>query len=654
MHTREPGLARNEAAKALRAQAREHRTISVLVTINQVVDVESTAAPEVFRRQQAALFAAQDALMNRIYFGRRRLSPADRFETVPLLVMEVNEGELLRLMSDPAVTEIELNQRIHLMPRLEEMRAITKIEAIWPVDRGNQGQGETIAVIDDGLDRELPPIKGHIVDEQCISGGADGCFDPATQKFSESQSRGAFSAWRCAQKPDKLHATGKYCVSHGSQVTSIAAGAGDGTTYYNGFGPKLDVIFVRFSPDEATLATFVKAFELAYTSSKLRLAKVITTSIGWIDLRSDKPCGGVEPSFDKLFKNIRQSGMVITNSAGNDESNTFIDFPGCHPDVLAIGATVEATDKIVKFSDLSYMVDFLSPGNDVRLGPGFASIAGTSFSTPSVAATLAVMRHAFPGKPMDDIVTGLRCGGEYKNRPTTIVSIPRIDASAAYDVLSLPKPKQDFEFNKRNDLDDWTIANGQWKISNGEAVYVPTKKFTGSAIYNDLCLDDFVAEATIKSTTTVPPSSHPTVTSNLLLNYMPKGDRQQADDQLLTGYKLTILKTIGLDAHYNYASIDKLVDYALPVGSAPDRRSITNLCLTRDIAIDDTVANTLRVVKNGRKLQLFVNGIKQCEALTDSDDRFRSIGVMGFADYILSGPDPGRYTSVNYLRVTGK
>ncbi len=650
MRTREPGAFTGPAFRELAAKARGSGTVSVIVTLDQPMDAEPDQRSPNFRKQQAELFAAQNQLVSRIHFGRKTLDDADRFETVPMLVMEVTEAELNRLMRDPRVVSLEFNRKIRLTPRLEEMRAMTNIEAIWPANRADKGDGATIAIIDDGVDSDLPSIKGRVIEEKCVSGGPT-CFDPVAKTFSTRQASGHNAAWKCAIKPDKLHAKSQYCSSHGATVTSVAAAARVANKAYDGFGPKLNIIFIRIALDDSTLATYIKAFELAYTSSQFHLGKVITTSIGWVDKRSDAPCAGAVPSFDTIIKKIRASGLVVTNSSGNDESNTFIDFPACHPDVLAVGASTEVTDKIPKFSDLSYMVDFLAPGDSVITAPGGTAGSGTSYSTPATAATLALLKRAFPAKKMDDIVTGVRCGGSYLHRKGTVVSIPRIDAAAAFDVLSQPKPVQNFEFNAADALKDWTIGNGNWTIVNGEARYVPVKKFTTSAIYTDLCLDNFSAESSIKSISTVFEAYHPTLSSSLILNYVPRGDGTDGDLQAITGYKFTLQKTIGTTS--SVASVSKLTDYILIPGQTPTSRQRVDFCTKTGVVFDHTVANLLRVVKTGRRLQFFVNGVLQCETQV-GDDRFRSVGILATADIVNAGADPGRYTAVDYLRLTGK
>ena len=117
MRTKEAGAARSTAAQVLIASARRGGSVSVIVTLDQAIDAEPDARSETFRKQQSDLFTAQDQLVSRIHFGRKRLEAADRFETVPMLVMEVTEAELNRLMRDPKVVSLELNRKITLKPQ---------------------------------------------------------------------------------------------------------------------------------------------------------------------------------------------------------------------------------------------------------------------------------------------------------------------------------------------------------------------------------------------------------------------------------------------------------------------------------------------------------------------------------------------------------
>ncbi len=194
-------------------------------------------------------------------------------------------------------------------------------------------------------------------------------------------------------------------------------------------------------------------------------------------------------------------------------------------------------------------------------------------------------------------------------------------------------------------------SNGNWTIVNGEARYVPVKKFTTSAIYTDLCLDNFSAESSIKSISTVFEAYHPTLSSSLILNYVPRGDGTDGDLQAITGYKFTLQKTIGTTS--SVASVSKLTDYILIPGQTPTSRQRVDFCTKTGVVFDHTVANLLRVVKTGRRLQFFVNGVLQCETQV-GDDRFRSVGILATADIVNAGADPGRYTAVDYLRLTGK
>lgn len=653
VNTRDPSSRQAAARGSLSSLFKSRDEISVIVMIDQ----DTSLAPDVFSRayasQKARLFAAQDRIKSRIQPGSPRLDPADRFETVPMFVMNATKAQIERLLRDPDVVSVEYNRPANLKPRLEEMRDITNVEALWPVNVADKGKGETLVIIDEGVDSDLPQIKGRVVDEHCVS-STKLCYDPATDKLRAlKSSEGKFSAWNCLGRPQRFHDQLQYCVSHGSKVAGIAAGRAITGVTYNGFGPKLDIVFVRVAVEDGTLASFAKAFETAYVAGKARGAKVITTSIGWFDLRSDTVCDGASPAFDTVFSQIATGGMVVTNSAGNDKTSTTIDFPGCHSKVLSIGASTEATDAVASLSDVNRQVDFLSPGDNIFLGPFETKIAGTSFSTPSVAATLALLHRAFPAKTMRDIVTGLRCAGKYLNRPGSDTSIPRIDAQRAINQLSKPKLEQNFEFSTTDALKNWAVGNGTWKVQNGQAAYMPVTRYTFSAIYTDLCLDNFTAEASIKATTTVFPTAAPLVSARLLLNYSTKGDVTKADTNPMSGYLFTLQRQ--LNANSSTVLVEDmnpmyLVTNAVPAGPS----STTVVCIVFNLADDPQSGALLRVEKSGLKLKFYVNNVLRC-TINAKNDRFRSIGILGNASTFNGSGDPGQHrTYVDYLRVTEK
>jgi hypothetical protein len=628
LNTRDAGAYRSEAALQLIAEARAKGEISVIVTIDEDTSIDPDESSAAYRSQKSRLFAAQDRLVSRIHFGARRLNAADRFETVPLLVLTVTESELARLMRDPAVISLQPNRKLNARLRLEEMREITNIESVWGPNVGDKGDGSTIVIIDNGVDSDHPAVKGRVIEEGCIS-RVTSCIDPATQELKALRTAsGKFAAWQCNVKPDFMHRRNAYCVSHGSEVTAAAAATAVVGKSFNGFGPKLDVVFIRLALDDARDAEFVKAYEMAFTLGKLHAAKIITSSIGLTDRRSANICDGVFPAFDTIVARIAASGMVVTNSAGNDKSDSRIDFPGCQSKVLAISASVEHSGKIAGFSDVSRMSDFLSPGNDMLTGPSIVAGAGTSYSTPSVAATIAVLRNAFRSRPVRDVVTALRCSGKYVNRPSTDTSIPLIDARAARELLEHARLAQGFEFDAANALNGWHQGSNAWRVAGGRALYESTLAQTNSAVYTDFCFDDFIAEARIKTTTTVNADLwHPTVFSELLFLTSTKGDPLETATRGIVGFKFGIQKTLGTTSTaITVNRLDPL--YLIKKGVPAGTSSVLTLCLKLGVAVDPTVYNILRVERKGSRVRFFVNGVQHCE-IDAGAERFRALGVYG-------------------------
>lgn len=652
-NTRDAASRQSLAREGFAALFKTHENISVIVTLDQDTSLAPQAASRAYASQKARLFAAQDRAKARIQPGSPRLDPGDRFEIAPMFVMSVTRLQLERLLADPEVVSVEYNRPARLKTRLDEMRDITNVEDLWPAGVADKGNGETLVIIDEGADSDLPAIKGRVLEEHCVS-ATKLCYDPVADKLNALKtSAGKYAVWNCRDTPQEIHDRSAYCTSHGTKVASVAAGRAIPGLTYSGFGSKLGIVFVRLAFGDSSLASFAKAIETAYIAGKAKGAKVITTSIGWTDLRSTTVCDGASPAFDTVFSQIVADGMVITNSAGNDESSTTIDFPGCHSKVLSIGASTESSDAIAKLSDVNRQVDFLSPGNSVVLGPFEKPTAGTSYSTPSVAATLALLHRAFPAKAMKDIVTALRCGGKYLNRPGSDTSIPRINARAAMAQLSKPKLEQNFEFDSANALKNWAVGNGTWQIRSGRAVYQPVVRFTNSAIYTDLCLDDFVAEASIKATTTVFQTFAPDVSAELLLNYSTKGDVAKAGTNPMTGYMVSLRRHLTLT--YSWFSVDAIKPLYLmsnAVSAGPTSR--LSVCSVSGLPDDPRDGVIFRIEKSGRKLKVFVNNVLRCTVTVDND-RFRSIGVLGSASIFNGSGPPGEHrTDVDYLRVTDK
>ena len=84
--------------------------------------------------------------------------------------MEVDAAALEALASDPEVVSIEEDKL--LKPMLEESVSLIGAPRAW--SQGFSGSGQTIAILDTGVDRDHPFLRGKVVSEACYSGSGRG------------------------------------------------------------------------------------------------------------------------------------------------------------------------------------------------------------------------------------------------------------------------------------------------------------------------------------------------------------------------------------------------------------------------------------------------------------------------------------------------
>jgi hypothetical protein len=179
-----------------------------------------------------------------------------------------------------------------------------------------------------------------------------------------------------------------------------------------------------------------------------------------------------------------RSGTIAVASAGNEfnDGNPY-EYPASLPHVVTVAAT-DANDDPLGFSNANAAVDLAAPGvNIVTAVPvsldrdgkkdGYATLAGTSFSAPMVAAAMGWIRQArpdlTPGQVRDTVRLSARDVGQEGWDPSTGYGVLDIDAA-----LTFPKPREDP--SEPNDDIIWVdgrafgqanppIANGSRRVS---------------------------------------------------------------------------------------------------------------------------------------------------------------------------------------------
>lgn len=251
---------------------------------------------------------------------------------------------------------------------------------------GLRGDGQTIAVLDTGVDATNPNLAGVVRAEACFTtpraGGGGDCPNGSTAQI------GVGAAVPCTGRPD---------CSHGTHVASVAAGIGPGAV---GVAPGAGLVAVQvFSSvravDERVLtdeASLVRALEWLEGVQAAQPIAAVNLSLGGAPVPT--PCAA-SPALTAVIGRLTAAGVAVVASAGNDASASRLSFPACVPGVLAVAAE-GAAGTAASFSNVAAKALLYAPGEAIEgawADPCCTRVvSGTSFAAPQVAAAFALLR----------------------------------------------------------------------------------------------------------------------------------------------------------------------------------------------------------------------------------------------------------------------
>ncbi|WP_127500838.1 type VII secretion-associated serine protease mycosin [Actinoplanes solisilvae] len=288
--------------------------------------------------------------------GRRRLSAAAAVLATVVLTVPVPAAAAVVCQQTasprPVVAGVPIEDQVYDPKRLAALAT---------------GAGVRVAVIDSGVDAEHPQLRGRV-----------------------------------EQGNDFLHGerSGRQdCNGHGTAVASIIGAVPARNTGFQGLAPGAVIVPVRISEQEeindevvgeqGSPAQFARAIDWAVDEGD---ADVINLSLV-MTADNDAVEAAVARAID--------AGVVVVAAAGNKGepgAGNPTPYPAGYDGVIGVGA-VEADGERASFSQRGAYVDLVAFGQPVtaaNLVSGHTTLSGTSFSTPFVSATAALLKERFP------------------------------------------------------------------------------------------------------------------------------------------------------------------------------------------------------------------------------------------------------------------
>jgi subtilisin family serine protease len=356
------------------------------------------------------------------------------------IAVEINKEDLEKLKNNPYVKSVFIDREVHAF--LQDSVNIINASAVWPIQINGinlTGKGETICVIDTGIDFTHPDLIGKnltcnidCINEYCVE--------------------------NCSVTDDN---------GHGTHVAGIIAANGK----IKGVAPDANLIGVKILDSNGDGYSSDIRDGIDWCSNDTNIQRynisVISMSLGTLENYTDY-CDYQE-DYVNITKSINDAvgkNISVIVATGNSHNYTAIAFPSCIKNSTAIGST-DKSDAIASYSNRNNITDLFAPGTNINSTvpqdafeiydeSGYKTVSGTSMACPHVAGAFAIINQFFKLQnnrtaTPQEIQDILNSTGEKINDSSSGLNFSRIDIYSA--IISIDNSNPDVQLNSpENDL----------------------------------------------------------------------------------------------------------------------------------------------------------------------------------------------------------
>ena len=409
------------------------------------------SGPAAVVKQRGGIKRNADQLLQRLPEQARRNSK--RFDYIPYMALEVDAAGFADLLNAPEIDLIE--EDLAVPPTLAESVPLIGGDGNG-LFLGYSGAGQTVVILDTGVDKTHPFLVGKVVEEACYSSNTTGVTSLCPNGGTTQVGPGA--GVDC-----NLSISG---CGHGTHVAGIAAGRGAG---FSGVAQDANIIAMQVFSKFTTSCSGTSSCAMSYSSDQIKALQRVyelrhTYNIAAVNMSLGggsyaSPCDGTQSAIKAAIDTLRAAGIATVIASGNNGYTGSISGPACVSTAVSVGATTKA-DALASYSNSVSWLSLLAPGSAIESsikGGGMGFKSGTSMATPHVAGAWAVLKSKKPTASVDEVLTALQATGV----PVTGKGVtgPRIRVSNALGAMV---------------TGDQTPGQVQVPLSNASGVYTVT------------------------------------------------------------------------------------------------------------------------------------------------------------------------------------
>jgi len=226
------------------------------------------------------------------------------------------------------------------------------------------GAGQTICILDTGIDYTHPALGGGIGPGFKILGGHDFANNDTDPMDDDS---------------------------HGTHVAGIIASS---NSTFLGVAPDANLVAIRVCNSGCFDSDIIAGINYCLTNKTALNISVISMSLGSPTEHFQTACDNDLVS--SAINTASTAGIAVVVASGNEGNTSGISSPACASGAISVGAT-DNTDTIASFSNTGLLLDLFAPGVSITstiLSNSFGLKSGTSMATPHVSGAIALLQQS--------------------------------------------------------------------------------------------------------------------------------------------------------------------------------------------------------------------------------------------------------------------